>query len=86
MIGNNCIKIKKFLFWKIKTVVHDYKMYRISKFMDSSETYHVGYKCSNCGCSYSDIFVEQDYLILNGIPVEELIKVTSKKFYYPNEK
>ena len=61
----DCIKEKKFLFWKWKQVEHNYKMHRISKFMKTSDTFHVDYKCSTCGATYTKKFVEQDELMLN---------------------
>jgi len=78
----NCIKEKRFLFWKYKVVEHNYKIHRISKFMNSSTTFHVEYKCENCGAIRLRKFVEQDELILEGIPIEELLKVDDWNWYY----
>lgn len=77
-----CIKEKRFLFWKYKAIEHTYKMHRVSKFMDSSTTFHVHYRCEVCGAEYSEKFVEQDELLLAGIPVDELKKVTAYNWYY----
>lgn len=71
-----CVKEKKFLFWKWKQVDHRYKMHTISKFMSCSDTFHVTYKCSACGAGYKRKFVEQDELILAGIKVENLQEVS----------
>ncbi len=77
-----CIKEKRFLFWKYKAIEHTYKMHRVSKFMDSSTTFHVHYICEVCGAEYTKKFVEQDELLLAGIPVDELKKVTAYNWYY----
>jgi len=78
----DCIKEKKFLFWKWKQVEHNYKMHRISKFMKCSDTFHVDYKCSTCVATYTKKFVEQDELILAGIPIETLQKVDDWNWHY----
>ena len=57
-------------------------MHRISKFMKCSTTFHVNYKCETCGAEYVRKFVEQDELILAGIPVETLQKVDSWNWHY----
>ncbi len=79
-----CVKSKKFLFWKYQTVDHDYQMFRISKFMKSSDTFHVEFKCSRCGAEKKEKFVEQDDLILAGITVDQLKKIDDLNFYKLN--
>lgn len=75
-IEMNCIKEKKFLFWKYKKVEHNYQLNYISKFMDSSETFHLHKKCRDCGITITEKFVDKDTLILLGVPVKEIEKIT----------
>lgn len=77
-----CIKYKKFLFWEWKAVEHNYKMYRISKFMKCSDDFHIEYKCSVCSASYTERYVKLNELILLGIPTQSLLKVDDCDFYY----
>ena len=70
-----CIKKKKFLFWKWVVIKHDYVIHRISKFMITSDTFHVTRKCSVCGIERTEKFVDQDYLLKIGIPVDEIDKI-----------
>jgi hypothetical protein len=77
---SNCIKEERFLFWKYKVVRHKYDIIGINKFMYSSDTFHVHYKCKNCGLSKSDSFIEPDTLILNGIAPEILNEVGTDWF------
>jgi hypothetical protein len=76
-----CIKEKRFLFWKYKSIKHTYKTHRVSKSMDSSITFLVEYKCEVCGDEYINNSVEKDELLLAGIPVCELKKVTACYWY-----
>jgi len=76
-----CVKEQRFLFLKWRYVEHDYRMYRIIRFMRSSTTFHVEYKCK-CGAKYTRSFVEQDELILAGISVETLNKIDNFNAYY----
>ncbi|MCK9415454.1 hypothetical protein M0Q97_02200 [Candidatus Dojkabacteria bacterium] len=78
----SCIKEKRFLFWKWKEIKHTYKPYCISKFMKYSSTFHVEYKCSVCGATKERSFVEQDELLLLGIPLEVLNKITDIHHHY----
>lgn len=78
----NCIIEKRFLFWKYKVVEHDYRLYQISKFMNSSTDFHVHYVCTKCGAKKEAHFVEQDDLILLGIPVKILNSITASSPYY----
>ena len=57
-------------------------MHRISKFMKCSDTFHIDYKCETCEAKYTRKFVEQDELILAGIPIETLQKVDDLSWYY----
>lgn len=77
----DCIKEKKFLLWRWKRVEHNYKMHRIRKFMKSSSTFHVDYKCEVCVAEYTRKFVEQDELILAGISVETLNNVDDMNWH-----
>ena len=79
---NNCIVEKSFLFWKWKAVEHKYKMYSVSKFMHSSTTFHVRWICE-CGAEKENHFVTQDELLLKGIPMDEIKKITDFHYYYP---
>ena len=78
-IMNNCIKEKKFLWWKWKVVEHNYKPKRISKFMTSSNTYHLDYECE-CGAEFIKKFVTQDSLILMGIDINKLKPLDYDRF------
>ena len=80
----NCVKEKRFLFWKYKKVEHDYKVGRISKFMDSSDTFVVDWECQ-CGASYSEHFITWDELLLMGFTSEILSKIDKWNWYYPEE-
>ena len=50
--------------------------------MKTSDTFHVDYKCSTCGATYTKKFVEQDELILAGIPIETLQNVDDWNWHY----
>ena len=76
---NNCIKKKKFLWWKWNVIEHNYKPRTISKFMTSSDTYHLDYECE-CGAEYTRRFVTQDDLILMGIDINKLKPLNDSKF------
>lgn len=77
----NCIKEKKFLFWKWRAVEHCWKIHSISKFMDSSETFHVNCVCADCGAARTDKFVKYDTLILKGFSAETLNKIDSHNWH-----
>lgn len=62
-----CIKIVGWWIFKHKAVIHNYKAYAISKFMRSSETFHLHSECENCGITKERAFVEKDELIMMGI-------------------
>lgn len=79
----NCIKHKRFLFWKWKAVEHTYKIWSVSKFMSCSTDFIVKHRCESCGAVTTRHFVKQDELILAGIPVNELNKVDDFNYYYP---
>ena len=79
----NCIKEKRFLFWKYKVVKHDFKMSHIYKFMRSSEHFRVGYRCA-CGQGMIKHFVTNDELLLKGIPQDVLNGITDTKWHYIN--
>lgn len=64
---NNCIKVVGWWIFKTKVIIHNYKAYAISKFMRSSDTFHLHSKCENCGITRERAFVEKDELILMGI-------------------
>lgn len=74
---NNCIKNKKFLWWKWRVVEHSYKPKYISKFMTSSDDYHLEYECE-CGANFTAKFVTQDELILIGVDIKKLEKLNYK--------
>lgn len=74
---NKCIVEKRFLFWKHKVVEHDFKMHRISKFMDTSKHFQIEWRCSKCDVAKLQSFVENDELLLKGISQEILNKVDS---------
>ena len=70
--ANPCIKtVGKWIF-KTKVVRHSYRRTSISKFISSSETFHVHYTCEKCGATKTDKFVEKDTLIIMGVSVDEL--------------
>ena len=76
---NNCIKEKKFLWWKWVVLEHNYKPKKISKFMLSSDTYHLNYECE-CGAEYTERFVTQDSLILLGVDINKLKPLDYDRF------
>lgn len=82
----SCIIDKSFLvFWKYKVVRHDFKMHRISKFMDVSKDFQVEWKCSKCGLSKEESFVTNDELLLQGIPQDVLNKIDSWNWHFMNK-
>jgi hypothetical protein len=81
----NCIKEIGWWIFKTKTVIHSWKVSSIGKFMSSSDTFHVHYKCENCGATKTKRFIEKDTLILMGIPVEEIEKITNWDYWYPKK-
>ena len=78
----DCIKEERFLFWKWKVIHHTYELKRVNKFMWVSQTYHCHYQCTVCGITKTEKFVEKDKLILEGIPVSEIEKITDSKMYH----
>ena len=81
---NNCIKIIGWWIFKSKVVIHTWRISSISKFMDCSDTFHVHYKCKECGATKTSRFIEKDTLILWGIPVSDIEDITAYSHYYPN--
>ena len=81
----NCIKEKKFLFWKWKVVEHNFEISYIDKFMYCSEDFHVHYHCKNCGIEHIEKFVTADELILKGFLPTELNEITPDNFGYPKK-
>lgn len=79
----NCIVENTFLWFRWKTVRHDYKLYSIRKFMDCSRTFNVERKCMVCGRIMENSFAEYDDLLLEGIPAEVLNKITTDYYYLP---
>ena len=71
----DCIKEKSFLFWRWKRVEHKFKIHRINRLLKWTDSYHVTYKCGTCGAKCTRGFVEQEELILAGIPIEILQKL-----------
>jgi len=82
---NECIKIEGWWIFKTVVVRHNWEVEMISKFMRTSDTFHVHKKCIKCGATMTNKFVEQDTLILMGVPVKELEKITDFDYYYPNK-
>ena len=76
---NNCFKNKKFLWFKWNVIEHNYKPKRISKFMTSSDIYHLDYECE-CGAEIIEEFVTQDSLILMGIDINKLKTLDYDRF------
>jgi hypothetical protein len=72
----SCIKEGRFLFWKYKNISHSYEMIGIWKFMRSSTSFHVQYKCKGCGLLKEDSFVQPDELIIKGISAKTLNDVS----------
>lgn len=81
----NCIVEKQFLFWKYRTVEHHYKLYEVSKFMNSSTTFITTHICEVCGAKDVHHFVDVDNLILKGVSVDDLNKISEFKPYYPHK-
>ena len=79
---HSCIKEKRFLFWKYKVVEHDYKIWRIGKFMWCSKKFEVTWKCTICKTPKDRHFVEYDELILEGLSSEILNNVSEFNAYY----
>lgn len=61
-----CIKEVGWWIFKTKVVRHNFKPIGVNKFMSSSETFHVHYKCENCGITKKRHFVEKNELLLMG--------------------
>jgi len=80
-----CIKKIGWWIFKDEVVIHNYKLTSVNKFMSSSDTFHVNYKCKKCGATKKERFVEKDTLIKWGIPVEKIEKITDWNSYYPNK-
>jgi hypothetical protein len=80
----DCIKEKRFLFWKFKIIEHDFKVLRVNKFMFASTTFHVHSECRVCKITKTEKFVTKDELIWLGIPVSEIEKITDSKMYHVN--
>jgi len=80
-----CIKSKSFLFWKWEVVEHDFEMYSIDKFMDTSPNFRVWTKCKVCGAINKKSFVERDELLLKGFSLKFLESVTTFGKYAPFE-
>jgi len=77
-----CIKQKKFLFiFSYRTVEHNYKIWKLAKFMDCSDDFEVTYKCSECGIIYQRHFVSADRLLLDGIDAEIIKNITTTPTY-----
>jgi hypothetical protein len=77
---------KKFLWWEWEEEGdHDYKITSITKFMECSEHFVVGYKCSICGCIEKRHFVEMEELIREGFTAEQLSTYPFKSIYLNNK-
>jgi len=79
-----CIVERKFLFWKWKEVQHSFKLYSVEKFMWCSTSFIVHRKCEICGRIKKESFVENDQLILEGVPQEILNDVGTCTYYFKN--
>lgn len=78
-----CLKHQRFLFFKWEALIHNFELVMVTKFMDSSTSFHAHYRCSECGLLQKDVFVSADTLIKQGVPPLELNKITSRRWYEP---
>lgn len=83
--GMSCLKEKRFLFWKYKTVEHDFIVWAISKFMSCSHHFQVHWARKNCDRRETESFFENDRLIKMGFNQSDLNKVTDSKWFYPKQ-
>jgi len=61
-----CIKTVGWWIFKTRVVRHNFKPIGVWKFMFSSTSYHVNYKCESCGITEERAFVTKDELLLMG--------------------
>lgn len=79
-----CIKEKRFLFWKYKTIKHNFTLNYIRRFADKPSEFVVASICNGCGAK-QERYADRDELLLDGIPAKELDQISLFRWYEPNK-
>lgn len=81
----SCIKERKFLFLKWQEVKHDYRFWKLSKFMSCSNDFELTCKCEHCNHLKKISFVKYDDLLLTGFSSGFLNNIGTDGYFFKED-